>query len=92
MRRATHHSLRWSAATAVATTVLLAGSSTALAGTPSSPGSSHRGESNYQGGQGFNLCLVARCATGSGAGTGTGGISQVQGVNFCFLAACSVRS
>lgn len=50
--------------------------------------------------QGFNLCLISRCTTGSdaadGAGTGaddpvTEGIRQTQGGNICILSTCTVQ-
>lgn len=44
----------------------------------------------YRGTQGFNLCLLSRCSTGSGddIGSGTG---LVQGGNLCLLSYCEVR-
>ncbi|MEW2546246.1 hypothetical protein AB0910_10810 [Streptomyces sp. NPDC047002] len=46
----------------------------------------------YQGVQGINLCLLARCSLGGGTpgDTAPGGVSNTQGGNLCLLAVCSV--
>lgn len=44
----------------------------------------------YRGTQGFNLCLLSRCSTGSGDDT-RGGTGLVQGGNLCLLSFCEVR-
>ena len=44
----------------------------------------------YRGTQGFNLCLLSRCSTGSGDGSGSG-IGLVQGGNLCLLSVCELR-
>ncbi|WP_146057125.1 MULTISPECIES: hypothetical protein [unclassified Streptomyces] len=48
------------------------------------------GNANNTGGgvQGWQLCLLASCQTGTG---GSGGAQGVQGINLCLLALCSVR-
>ncbi|MDT0433202.1 MULTISPECIES: hypothetical protein [Streptomyces] len=45
----------------------------------------------YRGTQGFNLCLLSRCSTGSDSGDG-GGVGLVQGGNLCLLSVCELRS
>lgn len=44
----------------------------------------------YRGTQGFNLCLLSRCSTGSGDGAGSG-VGLVQGGNLCLLSVCELR-
>ncbi len=44
----------------------------------------------YRGTQGFNLCLLSRCSTGSGDDAGSG-IGLVQGGNLCLLSTCELR-
>lgn len=44
----------------------------------------------YRGTQGFNLCLLSTCSTGSGEDT-EGGIGLVQGGNLCLLSTCELR-
>lgn len=48
------------------------------------------GFKDYQGSQGFNLCLLSRCSIGSEGHT-SGGIGLVQGGNLCLLASCELR-
>ncbi|MEU6762947.1 hypothetical protein ABZ916_10520 [Streptomyces sp. NPDC046853] len=44
----------------------------------------------YRGTQGFNLCLLSRCSTGSGDSP-KGGVGLVQGGNLCVLSSCELR-
>ncbi|GAA2586873.1 hypothetical protein GCM10010424_37560 [Streptomyces lienomycini] len=46
--------------------------------------------SGYRGTQGFNLCLLSRCSTGSADGGGRG-VGLVQGGNLCLLSFCELR-
>ena len=45
---------------------------------------------DYQGTQGFNLCLLSRCSIGT-EGHASGGIGLVQGGNLCLLSSCELR-
>ncbi|NJP99733.1 hypothetical protein [Streptomyces zingiberis] len=44
----------------------------------------------YRGTQGFNLCLLSTCSTGS-EDRGGNGVGLVQGGNLCLLSTCELR-
>lgn len=80
----THGTIKRAAAVAVATGALLllpaAGAQAAASDKPSAPASA-------AGTQGWQLCLLSQCSTGSDQDGDSG---PVQGMNLCILAFCSV--